>query len=361
MTMNMTGVIHAPTQPLKVNSHSVKHIFEKYDEIGFLYPAKKKLLAPHFEKITQNWEKLNATEENLLWTIATTEQGKDQENFASIAVWRQSNHGFIAQHLVSSGNPFLSLKVMLRAQEIAEYDYSSEEIKSSQNWFRPNNRYAYRVFASMINKLGNEKASLISFQYLHQALNLVKVAEEHPFAVTEVTSVDDDLIRFVNNQYGEVFMRAEELDQKDIQFDNIGSIYAKYGCIKSRKMLKFLDRKSGKTVGCIIANRSPLGLNFSFLENRAYYIVDLNLPAQEMDQLVQSMNAAIKDTYAGFDLQSIPIVTDKQTAEALKNQGAIFQREYMQSIWLREGFADWYDHIDAFLQRIENRTKKVAV
>ena len=35
--------------------------------------------------------------------------------------------------------------------------------------------------------------------------------------------------------------------------------------------------------------------------------------------------------------------------------GASWLREYMQSIWLREGFTQYYEHLQSFLQRIEMR------
>ena len=116
MTKSLKWGQYASIPTTGVNSHSVKSIFEKYESIGFLYPAKKKLLEPHFPEITENWTKLYASREKLLWSLALTDKN-ESKNFASIVSWRQSNYGLFAQHLVSTGNPFLSLKVMLGAQE----------------------------------------------------------------------------------------------------------------------------------------------------------------------------------------------------------------------------------------------------
>ena len=157
------------------------------------------------------------------------------------------------------------------------------------------------------------------------------------------------------NQYGQVFAKAEELDLEDIQQNNLGKKYAKYGLKKYRKVYSLRDRRSQKISAILIANRSPLGLNFSFLENRAYYIVAKELDATERNKVLKSMNTLAKIIYGEFDLQCVPIVTDKESSAVLQNQQASLQREYMQSIWLRAGFKEWYAHIESFLKRIERR------
>lgn len=355
MKSYMIGDAIAPAQKINMLTTDIDGLFEKYEAIGFLYPAKKRLLKPHFTKITANWKNLCHSREKLLWALALTDQ-KTEKNYASISVWKQSNFGLFAQHLVSSGNPFLSLKVMLQAQHIAEFNFTEQQVKSSQNWFRPNNRYAYRVFASMFEKLGAEKASLIRFQYLHLPLEQI-VGKPDGFSVEDVTGKDKELIEFVKGQYGNVFVRAEELDQEDIQLRNMNKILEQYQLNICRNVFKIRCKKSEKVIGAVVANRAPLGLNFSFLENRSYYILDKNLSPAQRTAVIQNINCTLKSVYQGFPLKTIPIVTDLVTSEALKSLGANHLREYMQSIWLREGFRQWYEHIQSFLKRIESRMK----
>ena len=354
MTKALEQEAIASSISLSMNRFSVQHIFDKYEEVGFLYPAKKKLLTPHFNQIRHNWEKLYHTEECLLWTLAKTDD-TPKRNFASISVWRQSNHGLFAQHLVSTGNPMLSLQVMLKAQYLAKHQMVGGIIHASQNWFRPNNRYAYRVFASMFDKLGPEKAALHSFQYLHQPLGGVGVSRLTPFRVEEVTHYDKTLESFVTKQYGTVFAQGEELNQNDATLAKVGAMFNKYGGVRYRKLLKITDQSTNQLVAAVIANRAPLGLNFSFLENRAYYIIDHQLTNRNLPALLEVMNGHVAEVYEDFALKVIPVVTDQQTADGMIAHGAIFQRTYMQSIWLRAGFDQWYDHIHSFLQKIERR------
>ncbi len=133
--------------------------------------------------------------------------------------------------------------------------------------------------------------------------------------------------------------------------------YQKLGLHRYRSILKFRCKKTKKIVSCAIINKAPLGINFSFLENRTYYIIDKNIQTKERLNILKVMNAVIKPYFQDFALQSIPIVTDEATSTCLQNLNANFLREYMQSIWMRSGFAMWLDHIHSFLQKIEGRRR----
>ena len=335
------------------NQLSVSDLFERYEAIGFLYPAKKRLLTPYFDTIQAHWETLLEGTEGLLWILTREDVIKD--HFASISVWKNSNRGVLAQHLVSSGNPFLSLYVMLAAQFKFAHHYDCTEVNSSQNWFRPNNRYAFRVFASMFKKLGTSRASLLRFQYLHQDLTTIPSELNTSFLIDELSHTHPSFIQFVTRQYNSVFVQAEELDQADLRLNSLGQQFQAHGLQRSRKVLCFKDPNSHRLLACVIANRAPIGLNFSFLENRAYFLVDASLDERTRSHLLAAMSQAIKPYYTDFPLGALPIVTDATCSQHLQKQGACFLREYMQSIWMRTGFELWYQHIWSFLERIERR------
>ncbi|MEL6355995.1 MAG: hypothetical protein AAFQ37_03580, partial [Bacteroidota bacterium] len=149
--------------------------------------------------------------------------------------------------------------------------------------------------------------------------------------------------------------RAEELDTEDIQLLQLGYAFRKYGLRRSRRVYKIRNEQSGTIVACVIGNKAPMGLNFSFLEHRAYFILDRALEDDQRIKICQKMLATVQPYYQQFPLGAIPIVTDISTSEILQKMGSQFSREYMQSIWLREGFSEWYAHIDSFLRRIERR------
>ena len=353
MTMTKNKAMCFDNFKVKFNQESVESLFQHYEEIGFLYPEKKALLAPHLKTITKNWKTLLKSKEEFLWIFSDFE--KNNNHFSSVCAWKQNNTGMLAQHLVSNGNPFLSLKVMLAASYHAEHHFTKNEVNSSQNWFRQNNRYAFRIFASMYDKLGPNRASLRLFHFLNLPLDQIQESTTANVEISPITGVDEEFITFVTEQYGEVFVQAEELDQSDILLTKLNTQFKQYGLQRYRKVLKVRCKTSGKIVASAIINRAPLGINFSFLENKAYYILSETLTAPERLVVLQAMNSAIKTYYQDFALQAIPIVTDELTAKALEQLKAKFLRTYMQSIWMRDGFAQWFDHIHSFLQKIEAR------
>ncbi len=353
MTMKKTKTMCFEDFKVRFNQENVEALFQHYEEIGFLYPEKKALLAPHLKTITQNWKKLLQSKEEFLWIFSNSEENNN--HFSSVCAWKQNNTGMLAQHLVSNGNPFLSLKVMLASSYHAEHHFTKNEVNSSQNWFRQNNRYAFRIFASMYDKLGPNRASLRLFHFLNLPLNQIEETTATNIELSPVTGINKEFITFVRQQYGEVFVQAEELDQKDILLTKLNIAFKQYGLQRYRKVLKVRCKKSGKIIACAIVNRAPLGINFSFLENKAYYILAEGLTTPERLAVLKAMNSAIKIYYQDFALQAVPIVTDELTAKALEQLNAKFLRTYMQSIWMRSGFAQWFDHIHSFLQKIEAR------
>ena len=107
------------------------------------------------------------------------------------------------------------------------------------------------------------------------------------------------------------------------------------------------------------------GMNIDNIEEWALRHIDaaandrdkLKSDLSEQDRLavLKAMNQIAKTCYMDFELQAIPIVTDQISSNLLQVQNAVFQRAYMQSIWLRSGFLQWYDHIYCFLQKLETR------
>ena len=91
---------------------------------------------------------------------------------------------------------------MLAAQFKAEHHFTKDEVNSSQNWFRPNNRYAYRVFASMYDKLGSDRSGLRLFHYSTLPLANIDTYTNTPIEISPITGVDLELITFVKDRPG---------------------------------------------------------------------------------------------------------------------------------------------------------------
>lgn len=343
---------------IDLNSISIDHLFSKYEEIGFLYPEKKRIIDPYYDLIKANWEAMLQSNKDLIWLLSKSDH--DQKEFASITVVRNTMGGRLAQHLVSNRNPFSTLKIMLAAQNQAIHHSDEHEINACQNWFRPNNRYAFRIFGSINDHLGQEYSSIQQFHYLHIPQNAIQPFNSENYLIEEVHLIDAELKNFITQLSSEVFIKGEELDQEDISLQKLNKLYSEVGLERKRVVLKFTDRKSNRIVGCVIGNRAPLGLNFSFLGNRAYFFVDNHLDNAEKNVLIRLMSSSIQPFYENFRPGFIPVVTNELCANHLTRMGAIFQRIYVQSIWLQGGFHEWYKHISSFISKIEKRYSRHA-
>ena len=67
---------------VELNQESVETLFQQYERIGFLYPEKKALLAPHLATIIKNWKKMLQSNGELLWIFSNKKQ--DNNYFSSV-------------------------------------------------------------------------------------------------------------------------------------------------------------------------------------------------------------------------------------------------------------------------------------
>jgi hypothetical protein len=200
---------------VQVNKIDVDELFALYERTGFLYPEKAARLLPHMDKVKENWRSMLRAEESLLYILTA---GDTQRGRAALAVWRSARHGWTYQHLVSENNPYASRAVMLAMGAESLLKGSDE---SSQDWFRPENRFPARVFGSMVNTIGGSLSS--SQQHAYFALpRRASLREDPEFRVVPYEpSRNKDLCAMALLSRGHVYVVAEEL-AGDVPFKNFG-------------------------------------------------------------------------------------------------------------------------------------------
>ena len=134
----------------RVNAISPEELFRRYEQAGFLYPAKMGKLAPFLPLVKENWRKALRGGELILYVVA--HENQTEGDWASVAAWRNTNGGFQSQHLVSIGGPVSSRAVMLGTQAMRLHVGCEDE--NYQNWFRPENRFPARVFGTLGETIG---------------------------------------------------------------------------------------------------------------------------------------------------------------------------------------------------------------
>jgi hypothetical protein len=333
---------------VQVNALAVEELFALYERTGFLYPAKAARLLPHLEVVQDNWRRLLRAGDSLLYVVTA---GNAHQGCASVAVWRTTLGSWVWQHLVCDSNPLQSRAVMLGG--LIRSMQKGEE--SQQNWFRPENRFPARVFGSMVPSLGESFSSVRRHEYFSVPRNAQGSFDPSVRTVRYDASQHDALCAIAARTRGSVYVTAEELDC-DVELKLVDCLYRNVGLRRTRHV--WLAYRAGVAIGAALAYRGPLGLNFSFLENRCELLLDPTLSEADATAATVALIGASKEAYADFELADIPVVADTTGAPALCALGGQFLRNYCQGIWLKGGQPALYRHVDRFYARVVNRVER---
>jgi hypothetical protein len=345
---------------IQVNALGVDDLFALYERAGFLYPAKAARLTPHLDVVRDNWRRLLQAGDSLLYVLTA---GNDADGYASVAVWRTTGDGWLWQHLVCEGNPLRSRAVMLGGLVRCVREAIGE---SQQNWFRPENRFPARVFGTMGESLGDSLSSVQRHLYfavprLDGRLHAVAACAVHRSRGVQIVPYDasqhEALCALATLARGRVYVTAEALD-RDVDLQAVDRLYRSVGLRRTRQVWLAYQGGLDQPVGAALAYRGPLGLNFSFLENRCDLLLHPELSPADAAAVSESLVAATLPAYADFELEDIPLVADEAAAPSLQALGGEFLRNYCQGIWLKDGQPQLYGHVDRFYTRLRNRVER---
>lgn len=336
---------------VRVNALSIEEIFELYERAGFLYPEKAARLRPHMAKVKDNWRRMLQSPDSLMSVLTA---GDEKRGMASLTVWRTAQRGSTLQHLVSEDNPFASRAVLL-ASGAASMTNKQED--SGQNWYRPENRFPARVFGSMVEAVGSARSSVRRHSYFALPRRLAYVPEPEVYVVAYDPSQKAMLCAVAAAVRGHLYVVAEGL-AGDVEFRGIDQLYRQVGLRRTRHVWIAYRTRTQELLGAAIAYRGPLGINFSYLENRCDLLISPNVSSADAPGVARGLLRAVSPAYDNFELDEIPLVADAHSAEACRQLGAEFLREYCQGIWLKDGCSAFYRHVDAFYSRLLLRAEK---
>ncbi len=339
------------TYGIKTNALSVDELFALYERTGFLYPAKAQRLLPHMDLVRANWRRLMQAGDSLLYVLTA---GDGQEGAVSIAVWRTTHQGWTWQHHVSENNPLGSRAIMLGGLAACIRRNVDE---SHQNWFRPENRFPARVFGSMVQAVGELFSSVRRHLYFAIPRKTKLEADNWVRVVPYDHSHREALCSLAALVRGSVYVSAEDL-ASDVGLEAVNSLYQKVGLRRNRRVWLAYDQRKDEPIGAALAYRGPLGLNFSFVENRCDLLLNPTLAESDVPAAVRALLKASAAAYTDFELDEIPVVTDQMAAPALSQLGAEFLRHYCQGIWLKNGQERLYRHVDGFYSRLLLRAER---
>jgi hypothetical protein len=154
-----------------------------------------------------------------------------------------------------------------------------------------------------------------------------------------------------------VYVAAEEL-AGDVPFKALDGLYRRVGLRRTRHVWLAYRKGKDEVMGAVVVYRGPLGLNFSYLENRCDLLLPSYLSASETESVATSLLEVAVTAYENFELDEIPVIAAENTIPALVKVGAQFLRHYCQCIWLKDGYARSYRHVDSFYSKVLVRSEK---
>jgi hypothetical protein len=339
------------THGVRVNALGVDELFALYERTGFLYPAKAKRLLPHMDLVRANWRRLLEAGDSLLYVLTA---GNRQEGCVSIAVWRTTYQGWTWQHHVSENNPLGSRAVMLGGLARCMHRGTDE---SHENWFRPENRFPARVFGSMVQTIGESLSSVRRHVYFVVPRTSKIETERNVQIVSYDRSHLEALCALAVKVRGSVYVSGEEL-ATDVGLEAVNDLYGAVGLKRTRHVWLAYVRGKDEPIGAAIAYRGPLGVNFSFIENRCDLLLHPELNESEAPGVVAALVKASAAAYSDFELDEIPVVADRAAGPALVRLGGEFLRHYCQGIWLKQAQPKLYRHVDGFYSRLMHRSER---
>ncbi len=321
-------------------------LFQLYTDAGFIYPAKLAALMPWFPSVRESWERTFLAGSDLHWSANARSEWGDLE--ASVSTWRSTMHSWIGQHLVSRGVPRLSGGVLLFAQRTM-IDLGCAD--SHQYWFQPTNRFANRTFGSAARILPPGQTVLRDTALCSRPSDGAQL-DPAGVRLVECGTHDRELVEFVRVACGNVFATAEDLECGDTTLAGVDDLYQQVGLRRQRRVWLAFHTGASQPSAALLAYCGPLGLNFSFIENRSEIVLAPSLSPARTASATAALAGLASRLAGSFTAVQSPLVVPPQAIPLIEELGGSQLRSYRQSICLRDGFDDWYDHMARFYQRI---------
>ncbi len=323
----------------RINAISFEEILKRYEQLGFLYPAKQEHLAPYMSTVEDNWVRTVGAGQDLRRIV--TFNSDDGRRWASVDTWRSTEGTWVIQHLVSNGGGGSRAAIITAVVRFL----ADEEFVAAESWFRPSNPFPERVLGGSMRAVDEGQATRTDWAYLAVRRDHVKKSR---LTTVEAGTATPELLQFVGRNCGQVYLQAAALVE-DPLLELVNVRYRAVGLQRFRRI--WLCRvASGACVGIALVHRGPLGLNLSFLENRCDLILDATVQAEDAPEICSALLHAALDAYADFPPAFIPTLVSGSFAGAVVDIGGTLLRTYAHMAWLGAGIPRLASFFDAVIR-----------
>jgi len=331
-----------------LNTLTVEQIFDQYERSGFLYTSKRERLAPVWSHVEDTWRRSIAATDAPPIHVVLGHGDPASGHCSSLSLWRTTHGRIHSQHMVSCGDPLGTANLLMAAQDHLWFAGSL----AVENWFRANNRLPMRLFASCIDAVGPDHGCMMPRQLVRvprvQAAYSDSGVSLHDVMHTECTEASDALERLA----GRVVAASEDLRAGDVGLEHLDGLYQARGLQRRRRVMIAKDGVSGRILGIALAYRGPLGLSFSFLENRCDLYVTPTVEPDARMAIAMAIVHELDAWYADLPLMGVMCAVDPDLGMLMTAHGCEPGPVYTRTVWLRPGFCAWYQAIERAYARL---------
>lgn len=324
---------------------TAEELFQRYLDLGFIYPEKRKRLEPVWDSVLETWQRILDLPSELSLVV---EHGNPESGaWTTMHIWKHTKETWQVQHLASGGGAFGSRAVLLSLQELVDREPGNEVV---QNWFSPGNRYANRIFGS-VDELGESHARVEDHAYFRVELSGASAPALH---VEQIHASEPSLVQLARLVRSDLYVRGEGLENFDLGLSGLDEEYRAHGLSRTRQV--FVVRDKDEILGAALVYRASLGFNLSLLENRCELLVKPDMEESIAARVTRSLIDRAREEYGNFEPGFMPLAAPVALEDLVVAQGARLMRRYRQGTWSRDVYQENAARMGRFFDRITRRS-----
>jgi hypothetical protein len=318
-----------PQLNISVNDTDAEDLLSRYQEAGFLYEKKMRLIDGNVGLMVSNWDRVLDTA-NDLFNVVLCEDGEGA--WSSVTLWKTKDSNYVMQSLVSNRRT----RATTRAVIIAAYrTLITKGARLRSGWFQPH----HPVSSNLVSRMAEdeENTSVTNLHYFYHKIGSLHLRS--PLTLKTVHgAIPSDLKRLVLQSRGPLFAQAEQLTNSDSHCATLNTEWRRYGLFRYQVPLVALTADQ-RPVGVALIHRAAFGLNPSLLENKCDILLDHGFSTALLEDAVGTLLDGAAAVYEDFPIDVIPVTCDEQTARIVQRVGAIPERKYSEVMTKDTGFA----------------------
>ena len=306
---------------------NLEALWDFFFETGFVYPEKYAHIISKKERFNSLYKKLYNECPEISRHVLYQDKGKI---YGHVSMFRYYHKTWLMHHhaAVRSTKHKAGLVVM---EHILQYINECHTLASAKMdyiacYFRPNNKFAYKVFGGAARALEDpKKCSLDEFAYFHHEPDTKNQQLPEQWSLTPTGRDDLFILQFwYKNQSDGLMLEGLDLDQDAEANDKVtNQDYELAGFRRTRNL--FSLKKDDELLAIFVANQSDLGLNMSDLTNCVQIFI---LDETMLDE--NNLSIILTQLSNQYDQEELPVlIYPKDTADTL---GVEYEKTYSLTV-----------------------------